>query len=191
MSLDKIELRDLTISWFSISLAFAIIYARIDAMPILDAFFISAIAVGTGFILHELAHKYVAIHYGAKAAFRMWPLGLVMAVGLAIVAGVIFAAPGAVYVMGNVSTKKNGIISLAGPVTNIILAILFLILSAFATQSFLIQAFAVAMMINLSLAWFNMIPIFPLDGSKVFKWNPFIWAVFFIPLTLLVLPRFF
>lgn len=189
--MDRIEVRDLIISWFSISLAFAIIYARFDQIQLFDAFLISAIAVGTGFILHELAHKYVAIHYGAKAAFRMWPLGLVLAVGLAIVAGFIFAAPGAVYVMGNVSARKNGIISLAGPITNIILAGIFFVLAAVSTQPFWAQAFGVAFSINLWLALFNMIPIFPLDGSKVFKWNPIIWAIVFIPLVLIVFPRFF
>jgi Zn-dependent protease len=29
---------------------------------------------------------------------------------------------------------------------------------------------------NIMLALFNMIPAFPLDGSKVFRWNIFVWG---------------
>jgi Zn-dependent protease len=31
-------------------------------------------------------------------------------------------------------------------------------------------------LINLTLGLFNMIPAFPLDGSKVMAWNRFVWA---------------
>ena len=37
-----------------------------------------------GFIFHELAHKFAAIYYGAKAQFRMWPLGLGLAILMAL-----------------------------------------------------------------------------------------------------------
>lgn len=181
-----VELRDLVISWLTISLAFGLIYSRVDQMPILDAFLISSLAVGTGFILHELAHKYVAIHYGAHAEFRMWPAGLVIALALAFVAGIVFAAPGAVYVMGNVSTKKNAIISIAGPITNVILAGLFVLLTVIASDPILKIAFLLATQVNLWLALFNMIPLPPLDGSKVFTWNPLVWAALFVPLVAVV-----
>jgi len=41
--------------------------------------------------------------------------------------GFIIAAPGAVFIRGMITRERNGKISLAGPMTNIVLAILFLI----------------------------------------------------------------
>lgn len=39
---------------------------------------------------------------------------------------------------------------------------------------------------NLYLAFFNMIPIPPLDGSKVIAWNFLVWLIFFAVLFVLV-----
>jgi len=38
--------------------------------------------------------------------------------------------------------------------------------------------------VNLFLATFNMLPIMPLDGAKVFRWNKLIWVGFFVPLVI-------
>ena len=40
--------------------------------------------------------------------------------------------------------------------------------------------------INLWLGLFNMLPIGPLDGKKVFAWNPKIWAGLFVLLIFFV-----
>ncbi|MEM2900813.1 MAG: hypothetical protein QXT63_08480, partial [Thermoplasmata archaeon] len=86
---------------------------------------IMTISVATGFLLHELGHKFSAQMYGCAAEFRYSKLGL----GLLILSGIlgfpIFAAPGAVMIFGNIDTEKNGKISLAGPGTNAILAAIF------------------------------------------------------------------
>ena len=122
------ERNELIISWLTITAAFSMVIS--DFFSILDlptALLISSVGVGTGFILHELAHKYVAIHYGAHAEFRMWQSGLILAIILPIVTfgQFLFAAPGAVYIYGtNISREQNGIISLAGPFTNVAIAIL-------------------------------------------------------------------
>jgi Zn-dependent protease len=42
------------------------------------------IIVGTGFVLHELAHKYSAKYYGHFAEFRMSPQGLALALIISI-----------------------------------------------------------------------------------------------------------
>ena len=101
--------------------------------------------------------------------------------------GFIFAAPGATYIYSeHISRKQNGIISLVGPAINIALAIALFLLSIFSAIFFpsglIAGVLLFAAIINLYLAFFNMLPIPPLDGSKVIVWNPIIWGIVFVPL---------
>jgi len=72
MKFSPIEQQDLVKAWFVIALAFAIVLN--GGLGFGSEFFIlivlSAITVGLGFLLHELAHKYVAQKYGCWAEFR-------------------------------------------------------------------------------------------------------------------------
>ncbi len=187
------EIIELVGSWLVVSLAFGWVakdnFGEL-AFPqnFLFSLVVALVATGTGFILHELAHKYTAIRYGAHAEFFAWPAGLLLALGMAFFLGMVFAAPGAVYIMGaHLSKKQNGIISVAGPVTNVLIAIVFLILSvAIGTiQPMLGLVGFISAQINLFLALFNLIPFGPLDGAKVFAWNKIVWAVLFVPLFVL------
>ena len=178
----KREQKDLFISWITISIAFAIMFLmpalNISSIPFV--LIVSLFAVGTGFILHELAHKYMAIKYGCHAEFRAWSQGLIFAIILPIITlgTVLFAAPGAVYIHGpHINNKQNGIISLAGPATNIILSILFFIIG-FASANLLIkEVFIISAQINAFLGFFNLLPVFVLDGAKVFKWDIKVWLL--------------
>ena len=101
--------------------------------------------------------------------------------------GFVFAAPGAVYTYAGpyLDEKTNGIISIAGPVVNIILALIFLVIAvaiypqAFydSTMQFLFIVCSLGYSTNSYLAVFNLIPIWNLDGSKVLNWNIGIWIV--------------
>ncbi len=191
--MDNREMRDIAISWLVVSIAFgwAMKSAFSESMKFpadfAMALSVAMVAVGTGFILHELSHRAVAIKFGAKARYVAWPTGLVFALLLALVTGFVFAAPGAVYIFGrHINRKQNGLISLAGPATNILTAIIFLAAAFFLGNSFFGVIASVAASINLWLATFNLIPIFPLDGSKVFAWQPLLWAAVFFPLVAIV-----
>ena len=125
---------DLFIAWIAISLAFAIIFLRDDtgrADPVVALLFlgISLFTVGIGFILHEMAHKFTAIKYGFWAEFRKDNTMLVVAVALAALVGVVFAAPGATVIYDTngrgISREQNGKISVAGPIVNLVLCIPF------------------------------------------------------------------
>ncbi|ENN96203.1 peptidase M50 [Methanocaldococcus villosus KIN24-T80] len=179
----KEEIRDLIGSVIVISIIF--IYPHIS----ITLFLIALIAVGSGFIFHELAHRFVARYYGAFSMFKAWYEGLLLALILKIVLGVTLIAPGAVYIYkDHLTNKENGVIAISGPLTNILLAFIFLIIS-FIPIPLISLTGTVGFYINLYLAAFNLLPIPPLDGYKVVTWNPIIWAIVEIPLVIYILFR--
>jgi len=132
-------------------------------------------AVMTGFLLHELAHKWMAQQYGCWAEYRGNKNGLYFALAMSAF-GFLLAAPGAVMVSGRITDRQNGIIAAVGPLTNIAIAIVALpiyILTAGLDWplSLLGELARFIIVINLILGGFNMIPIQPLDGSKVIMWS--------------------
>ena len=141
---------------------------------------VSLIAVGLGFILHEIAHKFTAQHYGCWSEFRYDERGLMMGLFISVIIGFVWAAPGATWISGHVSRRENGIISLAGPATNMaisiaIIPIIFILPLSVMTYYLILSGWIIAF-----LAVFNLIPISPLDGSKIWKWNPAIYILFFV-----------
>jgi Zn-dependent protease len=178
MRFSKTELNHITIALFVITLALTLFFE----LPIFTGFAIMLSTFGVAFISHELAHKYVAQKYGFWAEFRYWETGLILGLLMGLTRAFLFLAPGAVYISAyGISKKQNAYISLAGAATNVILAFVFLIFSPLFGPT--ISSFAVS--INLLLAIFNLLPIPPLDGSKVFAWNKKNWAVIFIGLIVL------
>ncbi|MFH1586416.1 MAG: site-2 protease family protein [Candidatus Diapherotrites archaeon] len=176
------ERNDLIISWLTISLGFAWVLSEFlnfgdfgEKLPI------ALVGVGTGFILHELAHRQVAKYYGLNAEYRAWTTGLLFTILLPLITfgRFLFAAPGAVYISGShITREQNGLISVAGAATNIVVAFMFLILLAvFKPTDLVSDIFSYSAMINFFLALFNLLPIGPLDGSKVFTWSIPVWGV--------------
>ncbi len=190
MKISAQEALHIIVSVLTISLAFSFVQQGISLgghVPVFDFsnFFAVLVTVGLGFILHELAHKYVAISNGTHAEYHAWTLGLLAAIVMAVSVGFVFAAPGAVYIYGNVSREKNGWISLAGPLTNLALAIVFLLVY------FLVPGLhdigIMGAYVNTFLGLFNMLPFGPLDGKKVADWSPKVWLATFASLALIFL----
>ena len=173
----KIEIRDLSISVLALSLAFSGFNFKVLPITILIMVLV--------FAFHELSHKFVAQKYGCFAEYRIWPLGIALAL-LSSFTGIIFAAPGATYIslytrkkfafsVAHLTKKEYGKISLAGPLTNIAIGAVALILMFV----YPLGLFSTLSNISFFLAFFNLLPIFPLDGSKVLAWDRKIWLVVF------------
>ncbi|MBS7619532.1 site-2 protease family protein, partial [Candidatus Bathyarchaeota archaeon] len=82
-------------------------------------------------------------------------------------------APGAVLVSGPLYLSDYGKISLAGPLTNIAMGVLFFV----SDLSFNSSITWIGVYINSLLALFNMIPFGMFDGAKIFRWNWRVWVV--------------
>ena len=188
------EIRDLIISFIVIALGFTILYSNGDYSHVTLIFPVVMIGVGAGFIFHELGHKFVAMHYGYYAEYELWPTGLLIAL-VSSFFGFIFAAPGAVVIYSNGMEKKtNGLISIAGPIVNIVLGLIFFLILGSLGDFIYTETGAIVYLIcvlgtriNFFLAAFNLLPIPPLDGSKVMAWSLPIWLITFAVAAILAL----
>lgn len=174
MKFSSAEIRDLFKAWLAISLAFAIMFSGgisgIISPAFLLLFAFSAVTAGVGFVFHEIAHKIAAHRYGCWAEFRSYDRMLALAILFSFF-GFIFAAPGGVLIKGRITEERNGKISAAGIIANIIVAAVFAALF-FASESQLLSAVgAYGLHINSLLALFNMIPFLGFDGLKVWRWS--------------------
>jgi Zn-dependent protease len=155
-------------------------------MDVLDLALIVALIVSV--IIHEMAHGYAANWLGdptARLAGRLTPNPLVhidplMSVilpGLLILSGspILFGAAKPVpYNPYNLRNQKWGeaIVAAAGPLSNILIAVVFALLIRSAdviglSDTFVSLAFGIVVL-NIFLAFFNLVPLPPLDGSKIF-----------------------
>jgi len=188
VSFSRIELRDLAVCWLALGICFSLHYLMPQqgtpysrSLAQFAVFLgIALVGIGTGFLFHELAHKGVAQRFGYHAEFRMWKLGLIIAIASAVISfgQFLFFAPGAVYTSTYKQTdpREEGLISAAGPVANIILAGLFFLLATGAGNSDTLRLIGdFGFQINLWLAAFNLVPFPPLDGVKILRWNKLAW----------------
>lgn len=185
----RIEVQHLAVAVLFLTVAFAFVLGPSDDVlnlpqhaadtftngPLLLAAFG---AVSSGFVLHELAHKVVAQRYGHWAEFRAQFGGLAITLAIAVLVKAVFAAPGAVIISGRVTPKENGVISLVGPGTNLLIAAATFPLGLQVQADAAVPAiFSTVATINALLAVFNLIPVGPLDGRKVWRWNKVVYFV--------------
>lgn len=172
------EVQDIIIADLALTVAFALVLSggvagvRQDFNTFLYFVPISFVAVSFSFVLHELMHKFAAQHFGAAAAFRRSDNGILITL-ISSMLGILIGIPGATMIYAMRFTKEEeGYVALAGPLTNFAVFIGFFGLSFLVPSSgFLHDTVDITMLISLIIAFFNMLPVYPLDGSKVIRWN--------------------
>ena len=188
----KIEIQHLLISMFVLTIAFAFAFTdnnlmsgstngfNFDILP--RGLLFSLLGIVTAFFFHELSHKFMAQKYGLWAEYRMFPQGLLLALMLGILTPIVFAAPGAVMFRGESRSFETGKIAMAGPLANIVIALIafpiFLVMLSEDTIFWQIAGFIC--FINAFLAFFNLLPFGPLDGTKIIRWDATVWIIMLI-----------
>ncbi len=201
---DHNENFDLLKSWAAVSLAFGIFISggQVFNTAFLTNLLIAAVTCGIGFVLHELAHRVVARNYGAEAHFAASPDGMLLLPILVAFLGWFLAAPGAVWHRGRLTQQQLGLVAIAGPITNLVLAyacfgVLLVLAPALSAGGglnwFWFNGLWIGFNINAWLGLFNMIPTDPFDGGKVWRWNKVVYGVTVVValLTVFGLPMMF
>lgn len=187
----RIEILHLLISIFVLTFAFSLslsgnnitegLTKGFNLDKLYFSFILSFLGIVTAFFFHELSHKFVAQKLGLWAEYRMFPKGLYLALLLGLFTPFVFAAPGAVMFMGGSRYHETGKIAMAGPLANIIVSyISFILFYVFFYETQIGTLFGFICLINAFLATFNLLPIGPLDGVKIIKWNATVWLLQFI-----------
>jgi Zn-dependent protease len=180
LKFSKNEIIQILIAIAVLTIAFSFALTPTDGIPLLNIsqalslIPIAFLAIVTAFFCHELGHKFMGQKYGYWSEFRMFPMGLLLALFLGLFTGIVFAAPGAVTIMGHPNKDEYGKISAIGPSINIFIAVIFYLLTI-VTPAIISGIFAFIAFINAFLAFFNLLPFGPLDGMKIFRWRKEIW----------------
>jgi len=181
------EILSIIVAWIvlSVAITYRDLIGSLTGAGSLDVVTAGFVAAATGFILHELGHKFVAVRRGYVAHFRLWIWGLVLTISIVTLSGggFVFGAPGAVYIAptaaaiygydssrGTVDPEEdNMIISAAGPGINLAFAIGFLVMLFLLPSGFLSTVAGFGLLLNVGLGSFNMLPVSLLDGAKIFR----------------------
>ncbi len=167
---------------------------NLDLSQVLSTLAVAAVPALLGIILHEVAHGWVANRCGDPTAKFMGrltlnplphidPMGLLAFVLTSLSGAFVFGWAKPVPVNPRYfrnPAKDMMLVALAGPLTNFLLATLFGlvlwgVLHVFPPQAwlhstsyvFVLKTLQTGVVINFGLGWLNLIPIPPLDGSKV------------------------
>jgi len=132
---------------------------RIKIHPLFLIFGAFLMLIGSGYlflayilaaVLHEFAHAVAASFYGIRSEnITLYPFGAVM-----------FGQ------YGKLKPSQETIVALAGPVFNLIVSVVF---TAMWWLAPVLYAYTdVFVIVNVSMAVFNLLPVYPLDGGRVF-----------------------
>ncbi len=121
-------------------------------------------------ILHELGHKFIALAFGLSATFKAWFFGLFLGFLFQLFnSPIMLLAPGYVEI-SPAPALVTAAVAFAGPLVNLLMFLIarYQLISQKRRSPRKVLGWYLTKQINITLFIFNMLPIPPLDGSKVF-----------------------
>ena len=136
-------------------------------------------------IIHEISHGYAALRKGDRTAWAsgrltLNPLPHIDPMGSVLLPLTLFLLTHGQFVFGwakpvpinpynfDSPKKDEAFVSLAGPLSNLVLATILGAILRFWPNIAIADFLGLAVRLNISLAIFNLLPIYPLDGSHIF-----------------------
>jgi len=189
----KNEIKSLII----VILVFAFIFSfndwgedKFDFVVGMSNFFVAIIIVGIAVLVHDSGQKLAALKVGFRAETQIWWYGILLALILCFISGgklMFFAATGmwlhhmAIHRLGHFRYGPNvqamGVISLMGPVANILVAIFVKFLQVnlhlIPMNSVFVDKF---FFFSWLFALLNLLPVPPLDGSRLLFYSRLTYA---------------
>lgn len=172
------ELRNLVISVLVISAAFAVQNLSLDFF--LQCFLLVVIS----YSLHEALHSLISSSEGIYSRCDVWPLGILVTLASGILSGgvAVLALPSIIRLRESETARWRkesfeiapwdvGVASISGPLSNLVLATGFFALFKF----YGLAIFELGALINFWIAFANLIPWPPIDGSKIMSWDRWVW----------------
>jgi Zn-dependent protease len=136
--------------WTFLILIYLVLVNDAAPMPVAA---LSIVLLFGSVLLHELGHSLVARRFGIRVIdITFWPLG-----GMARMAEM------------PESARVEGLVALAGPAVNFVLALLALCLWALLPEEAARALLHYFIWINLAMGVFNLIPAFPMDGGRILR----------------------
>lgn len=138
-------------------------------------FFLTLLSLIIAITIHEFSHAYIADRLGDPTArshgrLTLNPLAHLDPLGTLtlLIASFGWGKPVPVDPFNLASPRRDtALISLAGPGSNLLLAIIISLLGKLFLSPFIFPLIYPLIIINISLAIFNLLPIYPLDGAKI------------------------
>jgi Zn-dependent protease len=155
--------------------------------------FISLILVAIVVLVHDAGQRIAALDAGFLLEYKLWWYGILIGIILIIISNgkLWFLAPGGVFIhhmathrMGffryGTTKKAIGMIALAGPIANILFGSFFKTIALWTPFVSVDNVFIDKIFIySWAFAAFNLLPIPPLDGSRVFNYSRMVYAFIF------------
>jgi len=159
----------------------------------LTNYFLAVIIATIGVLIHEAGHRLYAIKFGFRAETKLWWYGLVIGMILVILSNgklKFFAASGVfIHVLGvhRLGHFRYGpnifafcMVALSGPLLNIFFATFLKTIDVwFGVGLTAIPFFQNLFLFNWIYAVCNLLPIPPLDGSRIFFWSRLFYVFLF------------
>ena len=146
---------------------------------------VTIILVIIAFFIREIAHRTIAIWLGYKSQYKAWILGLVVGLVIAFVsngtlpfiaAGTLVITHLPVHRLGKgyyeLNMKHLGWIAMSSPIANMLFAVILKGLAVWTAM----PIFHKAMVINIWIALFDMVPIPPFNGSRTFFGSRYVYV---------------